>query len=71
MELIAEGHVNSSIGHQLGITEGTVKRYVSRIFEKLHFTSRVDLAAAIWKQKHEAEIAKLHEYYSTIDMRSN
>jgi len=63
MELVAEGHSNPSIAQQLGIKPETVTKFVARVFVKLHFTSRIELAAAVWQKRHEAEIAKIHQHY--------
>ncbi|MFI8939123.1 response regulator [Streptomyces syringium] len=42
MELVAQGLSNRQIGSRLGITEGTVKRHLRNIFDKLGATSRLD-----------------------------
>ncbi|HET6469583.1 MAG TPA: response regulator transcription factor [Geminicoccaceae bacterium] len=42
--LVATGARNKEIGRCLGITEGTVKIHLHRIFEKLGVTNRVELA---------------------------
>ncbi|WLQ35141.1 response regulator transcription factor [Streptomyces castrisilvae] len=42
MELVAEGLSNRQIGSRLGITEGTVKRHLRNIFDKLGASSRLD-----------------------------
>lgn len=42
MELVAQGLSNRQIGTRLGITEGTVKRHLRNIFDKLGATSRLD-----------------------------
>lgn len=44
LDLIAEGKSNKQIAATVFLAEGTVKNYVSRIMEKLHATSRVELA---------------------------
>ena len=44
VDLISRGKANKEIGAALGLTEGTVKEYVNRIFKKVHATNRVDLA---------------------------
>ena len=44
--LIARGHTNRLIASKLGVTEGTVKQYVSRILIKLELTNRTEVA--IW-----------------------
>lgn len=42
--LIAEGLSNREIAGRIFLAEGTVKNYVSRIMEKLHARSRIELA---------------------------
>jgi two-component system nitrate/nitrite response regulator NarP len=44
--LVAQGLRNRNIAAELGITEGTVKVYLHRIYEKLGVSSRVELAIA-------------------------
>ncbi len=50
LALIAEGHTNKEVGNDLGLSEKTVKNYLSNIFEKLHVSRRAQ-AAAIYAQK--------------------
>jgi DNA-binding NarL/FixJ family response regulator len=71
MELVAEGHSNKSVGQQLGISLHTVNKHFAKICMKLHFTSRIEVAKAVWQKKHDAEIAQVHERYSCIDLQSN
>jgi two-component system nitrate/nitrite response regulator NarP len=42
--LAAQGVRNREIADQLGITEGTVKVYLHRIYEKLGVSNRTELA---------------------------
>lgn len=44
LELVAQGLSNKQIAATVFLAEGTVKNYVSRIMEKLHASSRVELA---------------------------
>jgi DNA-binding NarL/FixJ family response regulator len=44
LDLIAQGRSNKQIAAAVFLAEGTVKNYVSRIMEKLHASSRVELA---------------------------
>ena len=44
LQLIAEGMTNKQIANTIFLAEGTVKNYVSRIMEKLHASSRTELA---------------------------
>jgi two-component system, NarL family, response regulator DevR len=50
LALIAEGKTNKETGTELGLSEKTVKNYLSNIFEKLHI-SRRSQAAAIYAQR--------------------
>jgi DNA-binding NarL/FixJ family response regulator len=44
LDLIARGRSNAEIATTLGLAEGTVKNYVSRILEKVHVKNRTELA---------------------------
>lgn len=44
VRLVSEGLRNKEIANRLGITEGTVKIHLHRIFGKLNMSSRVELA---------------------------
>jgi DNA-binding CsgD family transcriptional regulator len=44
VSLVAQGLKNKEIAYSLGIAEGTVKVYLSRLFEKLGLKDRLDLA---------------------------
>jgi two-component system, NarL family, nitrate/nitrite response regulator NarL len=54
LHLIAQGMINKQIGFELGLTEKTVKHYVTNILQKLHVTNRVE-AALIAQQHHRVE----------------
>ncbi len=45
LALLAEGLTNKGIGEKIGLTEKTVKNYLSNIFDKLHLTNRAQGAA--------------------------
>jgi DNA-binding NarL/FixJ family response regulator len=44
VELVSQGLRNKEVAARLGISEGTVKIHLHRIYEKLGVTSRVELA---------------------------
>lgn len=50
LELVAEGRSNRQIGNRLGLTEGTVKGYVSILLDKLSVQDRTQ--AALLAVKH-------------------
>jgi two-component system response regulator DevR len=50
LALIAEGCTNKEVGVKLGLSEKTVKNYLSTVFEKLHVTRRAE-AAVIYAQE--------------------
>ncbi len=50
LRLIAEGHSNKEIAQALSLTEGTVKGYVSAMFDKLGVADRTQ--AALYAVKH-------------------
>jgi DNA-binding NarL/FixJ family response regulator len=47
--LLAQGLKNKEIGYRLGITEGTVKVYLSRLYEKVGAGDRFELALFVLK----------------------
>lgn len=47
VDLVAQGMRNREIAAQLGLTEGTVKVYLHRIYEKLEVTNRTELAILV------------------------
>jgi len=51
LQLIAEGMTNKQIASTVFLAEGTVKNYVSRIMEKLHASSRTELAVMAVRQR--------------------
>lgn len=46
-ELVAEGHTNRQIGHDLFLSVKTVERHLARIFSRLDITARAKLAAMV------------------------
>ena len=44
ISLVAQGLKNKAIGYTLGITEGTVKVYLYKLFKKLNMNDRLDMA---------------------------
>ncbi len=53
LNLITEGRSNRQIAGALYLAEGTVKNYVSRIMEKLHASTRTELAVMSTKQRRQ------------------
>lgn len=53
MLLVAEGLSNRQIGERLGLTEGSVKVYFSRLYRKIGVTDRVGLALYAVKRPWE------------------
>ena len=52
--LLSEGLANKQIAAELGLTEGSVKVYVSRLFVALRLDSR--LRVALWARDHAAAL---------------
>jgi DNA-binding NarL/FixJ family response regulator len=50
VELVAEARSNREIARELGLTHGTVKEYMVRIFRKLGVRNRVELALLVTNQ---------------------
>lgn len=51
LDLLAEGKTNKQIAAAIFLAEGTIKNYVSRIMEKLHARSRIELAMHAAKRR--------------------
>ncbi|MEY4939427.1 MAG: hypothetical protein RIQ93_1162 [Verrucomicrobiota bacterium] len=52
LALIAAGCTNKEIGVKLGLSEKTVKNYLSTVFDKLHVSRRAEAAAIYAQEKH-------------------
>jgi two-component system, NarL family, response regulator DevR len=52
LALIAEGCTNKEVGVKLGLSDKTVKNYLSTVFEKLHVSRRAE-AAVIYAQENK------------------
>ncbi|MCF7686711.1 MAG: response regulator transcription factor [Cephaloticoccus sp.] len=50
LALIAEGHTNKEVAGAMGLSDKTIKNYLSTVFEKLH-VSRRSQAAALYAQQ--------------------
>lgn len=48
LALVGRGHPNAHIGRQLGMTEGTVKTYLSRILTLLEVENRTQAALLVY-----------------------
>ena len=44
VDLVSRGKANKEIGEALHLTQGTIKEYIHRIFQKVGCTSRTELA---------------------------
>ena len=53
LELAAQGKSNKQISHELRLSEGTVRNYLSEVFAKLKVGSRVE-AALLWQRQTRA-----------------
>jgi len=51
--LVAQGKTNKEIGHDLGLSDKTVKNYLSNAMEKLNLTRRSQAAAFYITQTHQ------------------
>jgi len=58
MDLVSEGLSNRQIGERLGLTEGSVKVYFSRLFRKLGVSDRVGLALYSVRQPWDALVVR-------------
>ena len=53
IHLVAQAKLNKEIAYELHLSEGTIKEYLNRIFQKLGTTNRTELA--IWAVTHQAQ----------------
>jgi len=53
-EWAAQGHTNRQIGDHFGLSEHTVKNYLSRAYEKLGVSTRMELLVLLSKKKEPA-----------------
>jgi DNA-binding CsgD family transcriptional regulator len=53
-ELVALGRTNAAIGHELWITENSVKQALKRMFRKLEVSSRAEMVAQLSATKHHS-----------------
>jgi DNA-binding NarL/FixJ family response regulator len=58
--LVAKGHTNYQIGCELGITENTVKLYVSQVLRLTHMHNRTQLALAMSPEGSGRQQATAH-----------
>lgn len=54
LSLITEGSSNRQIAQAMSLAEGTIKNYVSRIMDKLHANTRMELAILSNRQRRDA-----------------
>ncbi len=54
LELVADGLLNKQIARQLGISEPTVKSYLTRTFQRIGVTSRTEAAMWLRRQSYES-----------------
>jgi DNA-binding NarL/FixJ family response regulator len=57
LELIGEGLTNRQIGDRLGVSEKTVKNYVTAVFVKLGLQRRTQAAAYVARARTHAPAA--------------
>ena len=51
---IAQGETNREIAHALGLSEKTVRNYVSQLLQKLHLSNRAE--AAVFAVRHGIDL---------------
>jgi LuxR family maltose regulon positive regulatory protein len=61
--LVKQGLANKEIAYRMGIAEGTVKIYLSKVFRKLHVSSRCELIVLKMEYGNEANHAHALEFH--------
>ena len=61
VKLAANGHTDSSIAHQLGISEATVSTYWGRVRIKVGHFSRTELIAKLIREELDSVLSELRE----------
>ncbi len=51
VDLVATGKLNKEIAYELHLSEGTIKTYLSKVFDKLGVTNRTELAVSVVTQR--------------------
>lgn len=54
LQLVADGHSNTQIAHRLFVAEGTVRKHLENIYERLGVTSRTAAVATAFPHTHSA-----------------
>lgn len=54
LRLVADGHSNTQIAHRLFVAEGTVRKHLENIYERLGVTSRTAAVATAFAVTHSA-----------------
>ncbi|WP_328526020.1 helix-turn-helix domain-containing protein [Kribbella sp. NBC_00359] len=54
LRLVADGHSNTQIAHRLFVAEGTVRKHLENIYERLGVTSRTAAVATAFSRTHSA-----------------
>ncbi|MGW6281096.1 helix-turn-helix domain-containing protein [Kribbella sp. NPDC055071] len=54
LRLVADGHSNTQIAHRLFVAEGTVRKHLENIYERLGVTSRTAAVATVFPRTHSA-----------------
>jgi DNA-binding CsgD family transcriptional regulator len=54
LRLVADGHSNAQIAHRLLVAQGTVRKHLENIYERLGVTSRTAAVATVFPRTHSA-----------------
>ncbi|WP_405069394.1 response regulator transcription factor [Kribbella sp. NBC_01510] len=54
LRLVADGHSNTQIAHRLFVAEGTVRKHLENIYERLGVTSRTAAVATAFRRTYSA-----------------
>lgn len=53
LRLVAAGHTNGQISHRLGVSEGTVRKHLENIYDRLQVSSRTAAVTRAFPKEHQ------------------
>lgn len=60
-DLLVQGHQNKEIAHILGLTEGTIKEYLNRLYKRIGCRSRYDVFKMFFEGSFKPHVCQVTE----------